>query len=234
MKTIILAGGHGTRLHEYTQTIPKPMVKIGNKPIIEHIIDYYSSYQFNNFYLALGYKGQVIKNYFKNKNKNNIQINLIDTGNKTLTGGRLKKMKKFIGNETFFLTYGDGLANVNLKKLLKFHKKNKKKVTVTAVRPVARFGELKLKGNKVYNFKEKPQTSQSWINGGFFVMEPEFLDYIDSDLSILEKQPLERACRDGELSAYKHKGFWQCMDTKREKDSLEKLWKTNKAPWKRK
>ena len=234
MKTIILAGGLGTRLYEYTKTIPKPMVNIGNKPIIEHIIDYYSSYRFKNFYIALGYKGEIIKKYFNKKKKRNIKINLVDTGQKTLTGGRLKRMKKFIGNEKFFLTYGDGLANVNLKELLKFHIKNKKRVTVTAVRPVARFGELKIKGNLVYNFKEKPQVSQSWINGGFFVMEPEFLDYIDNHQSILEKEPLERACKDNQLAAYKHNGFWQCMDTKRERDSLEKLWKENKSPWKRK
>ena len=231
MKTIILAGGQGTRLSEHTKTIPKPMVKIGPYPILQHIINQYRKFNYNNFFLALGYKSFVIKKYFSKK-KLEYKINLINTGKNSMTGGRVKRMKKYIGKETCFLTYGDGLSNINLKKLLSFHKKHKKMVTVTAVRPVARFGELKIKGDIIYNFKEKPQTTQSWINGGFFVIEPEFFDYIENDSSILEREPLEKACKDKELMAYKHYGFWQCIDTKRERDLLDQLWKTNKAPWK--
>ena len=175
MKVVILAGGFGTRLSEYTKTMPKPMVKINKKPIIVHIMEHYANYGFDNFYVALGYKGAVIKDYFNN-NKFKWNVNLVDTGLKTMTGGRLKRLQKWLGNETFLMTYGDGLSNVNLKNLLKFHKKNKKLVTLTAVRPPARFGAIKLKGNKVKTFKEKDKMDEGWINGGFFVIEPAFLD----------------------------------------------------------
>ena len=225
-KVVILAGGFGTRISEYTKTIPKPMIKINNKPILVHIMEHYSRYGYKNFYIALGYKGSVIKNYFK-KNKFDWNINLIDTGLNTMTGGRLKRMKKILGNETFFLTYGDGLSNVNINKLKKFHKNNNKMVTLTAVRPPARFGALKLKGNKVQYFKEKSKMDEGWINGGFFVIKPEFLKYIKNDKTFLEREPLEKATRLNQLVAYKHKGFWQCMDSKRDKDKLEKIFQKN-------
>ncbi len=225
-KVVILAGGFGTRISDYTKTIPKPMIKINNKPILVHIMEHYSRYGYKNFYIALGYKGSVIKNYFK-KNKFDWNINLIDTGLNTMTGGRLKRMKKILGNETFFLTYGDGLSNVNINKLKKFHKNNNKMVTLTAVRPPARFGALKLKGNKVQYFKEKSKMDEGWINGGFFVIKPEFLKYIKNDKTFLEREPLEKATRLNQLVAYKHKGFWQCMDSKRDKDKLEKIFQKN-------
>ena len=225
MKVVILAGGLGTRISEYTKTIPKPMIKIRNKPILHHIMNHYSSFGFKDFYIALGYKGNVIKSYFKNKKFNNWNINLVETGKNTMTGGRLKKLKKKIGNQTFMLTYGDGLSNINLKKLLKFHKKNKKIVTLTAVRPPARFGALKLKGNKVIYFKEKSKLDEGWINGGFFIMEPKIFKFIKGDKTFLEREPLENVSKKKKLSAYKHNGFWQCMDTKRDKDLLEKILK---------
>ena len=224
MKIVILAGGFGTRISEYTKTIPKPMIKINQKPIIVHIMEHYAKYGFNNFYIALGYKGSVIKNYFKNK-KFKWNINLVDTGLKTMTGGRLKRLKKMLGNETFLMTYGDGLSDVNLSKLLKFHKTNKKLVTLTAVRPPARFGAIKLNGNKVKTFKEKNKMDEGWINGGFFVIEPEFLNLIKNDETFLEREPLEKASSQSQLMAFKHKGFWQCMDTKRDKDKLEEILK---------
>ena len=177
MKVVILAGGFGTRISEYTKTIPKPMIKIKKKPIIIYIMEHFAKYGFNNFYIALGYKGKVIRNYFKKK-KFNWNINLINTGLKTMTGGRLKRLKKILGKEAFFMTYGDGLSNVNLKHLLKFHKKNKKLVTLTAVRPPARFGSIKIKNNFVYYFKEKSSVDEGWINGGFFVFEPEIFQYL--------------------------------------------------------
>ena len=222
MKVVILAGGFGTRISEYTKTIPKPMIKIKKKPIIIYIMEHFAKYGFNNFYIALGYKGKVIRNYFKKK-KFNWNINLINTGLKTMTGGRLKRLKKILGKEAFFMTYGDGLSNVNLKHLLKFHKKNKKLVTLTAVRPPARFGAIKLKGNQVKNFKEKDKMDEGWINGGFFVMEPEFLNFINSDQTFLEKEPLEIVTKKKQLMAFKHTGFWQCMDSKKDKDKLEKI-----------
>ena len=220
MKVVILAGGLGTRLSEYTKTIPKPMVKINGKPILIHIINHYLKYGFDNFYIALGYKGNFIKNYFK-KNKVNFKVNLIDTGLKTMTGGRLKRLKEKLGNDTFLLTYGDGISNVNLNKLIKFHKKNKKLITLTAVRPPARFGTIKILGNKVKTFKEKSKLDEGWINGGFFVVEPKFLNFIKDDSTFLEREPLERASKNNQLLAFKHNGFWQCMDTKRDKDFLE-------------
>ncbi len=225
-KVVILAGGFGTRISEYSRTIPKPMIKINNKPIIIHIMEHYAKYGFKDFYIALGYKGSIIKQYFK-KNKFNWSINLIDTGLKTMTGGRLKRLKKFLKNETFFLTYGDGVSNVNIKRLMKFHLKNKKIVTLTAVRPPARFGALKLKGNIVKYFKEKSKLDEGWINGGFFVINPEFFNYIKSDKTFLEKEPLEKVTNIKQLAAFKHLGFWQCMDTKRDKEKLEIILKKN-------
>ena len=222
MKVVILAGGTGTRLSEYTHSIPKPMVKINNKPIIHHIMDHYSKYGFKDFYIALGYKGNIIKNYFKKK-FNNWNINLIDTGKSTMTGGRLKRLKKYLGDETFFMTYGDGISNIDLDKLLRFHKKNQSLVTLSAVRPPARFGAIKIKGNKVKLFKEKSNLDEGWINGGFFVVEPKFLNFIKGDVTFLEKEPLEKVAKKKQLLAYKHHGFWQCMDTKRDKDYLEKI-----------
>lgn len=224
MKVVILAGGLGTRLSEYTKTIPKPMIKVKGKPLIYHIMKTYAKYGFKDFYIALGYKGYEIKNFFK-KNSFNWNINLIDTGRKTMTGGRLKRLTKHLKNETFMMTYGDGLSNVNIKKLINFHKKNKKMVTLTAVRPPARFGALKLKGNSITYFKEKSKIDEGWINGGFFVIEPEFLNYIKNDQTFLEKEPLEKVCKKKTLVAFKHDGFWQCVDTKRD---LEKLKETLK------
>ena len=228
MKVVILAGGYGTRISEYSKTIPKPMIAINKKPIIVHIMEHYAKHGFNDFYIALGYKGSVIKEYFKNK-KFKWNINLIDTGLKTMTGGRLKRLKKFLGKETFLMTYGDGLSDINLTKLLKFHNRNKKLVTLTAVRPPARFGAIKLKGNTVTTFKEKAKMDEGWINGGFFVIEPKFLDLIKNDQTFLEKEPLESAGKKDQLCAFKHNGFWQCMDTKRDKDKLEEILKNKKS-----
>ena len=227
MKIVLLAGGFGTRLSEYTKVIPKPMVDINGKPMILHIMEHYAKYGFKNFYIALGYKGEIIKKFF-NKNFFGWNINLIETGKDTMTGGRLKRLKKYIGKETFMMTYGDGLSNVDLKQLLKFHKKNKKLVTLTAVRPPARFGALKLKGQRVSYFKEKAKLDEGWINGGFFVMEPEFFKFIKNDNTYLEREPLETATKKKQLTAFKHKGFWQCMDTKRDKDKLDKIFKNKK------
>ena len=224
MKVVILAGGYGTRISEYTKKIPKPMVMINKKPIILHIMEHYAKYGFNDFVIALGYKGSVIKNFFK-KNNFNWNINLIETGLKTMTGGRLKRLKKILGNERFFMTYGDGISDLNLDKLLKFHIKNKKLITLTAVRPPARFGAIKLSGNKVKLFKEKHKIHEGWINGGFFVIEPSFIKYIKNDDTFLEKEPLESAGKKGQLYAFKHNGFWQCMDTKRDKEYIEKILK---------
>jgi len=227
MKVVILAGGLGTRISEYTKTIPKPMISIGGKPLIYYIMKHYARYGFKEFYIALGYKGGIIRKYF-NKNSFGWKINLINTGLKTMTGGRLKRLRKFLQNETFMLTYGDGVSNVDLKKLIKFHKKNKKLVSMTAVRPQARFGAIKFKGNKVSYFKEKSKLNEGWINGGFFVIEPDFLKLIKSDKITLERDPLEKICKKGQLVAYKHYDFWQCMDTKRDKIDLEKILKNKK------
>ena len=227
MKVVILAGGLGTRISEYTKTIPKPMIPIKGKPLIYYIMKHYAKYGFKDFYIALGYKGKIIKDYF-NKNFFDWKINLIDTGLKTMTGGRLKRLTKLLGNETFMLTYGDGLSNVNLKKLLKFHKVNKKMVSMTAVRPPARFGAIKFKGNKVSYFKEKSKLDEGWINGGFFVMEPKFLKLIKNDQTTLEREPLETTSKKGELLAFKHFDFWLCLDTKRDKINLEEIIKSRK------
>lgn len=244
MKVFILAGGLGTRLGEYTNTIPKPMIKIGGKPLLTHIMNIYLKQGFNDFYVAAGYKSKVIKKYFKNFKQDSKKfsqkifgkkctITIVDTGLKTLTGGRLKRLKKFLKNdENFLFTYGDGLSNVNINKLINLHKKNKRLITVTAVRPPARFGELVLRKNLVINFKEKPQVSKAWINGGFFIANEKFLNLIKNDDSILEKSPLEKAARLKKLFAYKHFGFWKCMDVKRDKDELEAIFKKNKFSWK--
>ena len=222
MKVVILAGGFGTRISEYTKTIPKPMIPINKVPILIHLINHYRKYNFNDFYIATGYKSNVIKNYF-NKNKiKNCKINLIDTGLNTMTGGRLKRLSKYLGNETFLMTYGDGLSNVNIKKLVKFHKQKKKLVTLTAVRPPARFGAIKITNNKVRYFKEKSSLDEGWINGGFFVIEPKIFRYIKNDKTYLERSPLEKIASKGQLTAFKHDGFWQCMDTLRDKEILEK------------
>ena len=224
MKVVILAGGLGTRLSKYTKSIPKPMIDINGRPMIYHILKFYAKYGFKDFYVALGHKGEVIKKFFK-KNSFGWNVKLIETGKKTMTGGRLKRLKKHLGKETFMMTYGDGLSNVNLKKLLSFHKKNKKLVTLTAVRPPARFGALKFKGHLVSYFKEKSKVDEGWINGGFFVIETEFLNFIRNDNTYLEREPLELASKKKQLVAYRHEGFWQCVDTKRDLDKIRKILK---------
>jgi glucose-1-phosphate cytidylyltransferase len=254
VKTIILAGGFGTRLSEYTESVPKPMVPIGGKPILWHIMKTYAHFGHKEFYVALGYKAEVIKEYFLHYRTLNAdftvdlgtgvvnshqldevdwKVTLVNTGQHSMTGGRVKRMKTFIGNETCMLNYGDGLSNVDLDQLIKFHKSHGKLVTVTAVHPGARFGELEIKGKQVTSFQEKPQTRQGWINGGYFVIEPKFFELIEGDQTILEREPLERTAKMGELMTYKHEGFWQCMDTKRDRDNLEEFWRSGKVPWKR-
>ena len=230
MKVIILAGGFGTRLSEYTNTIPKPMIQVGNKPILHHIMQFYANFGHTDFYVALGYKGEVIKKYFSNID-NDWNINLIDTGANSMTGGRVKRLQKFIGKETFMLTYGDGLSDININNLISFHKNHGKMVTISAVRPPARFGALKLKDSEVVSFKEKSQLTESWINGGFFVMEPDFFEMLSSDETVLEKEPLEKAASTKELIAFRHEGFWQCMDHKLDKDLLDEMCSKKEAPW---
>lgn len=220
MKIVILAGGLGTRLSEYTKKIPKPMVKIKKVPIIVHIIKHYKKFGYKNFYIAAGYKQKIIKNYFK-RNSVAANIKVIDTGQKTMTGGRLKRLKRYLDKETFMMTYGDGISNINLKKLVNFHKRNKNIATLTAVRPPARFGAIKITGKKVSYFKEKSKLDEGWINGGFFVFEPKIFQYIKNDNTFLEKEPLSKLGKIKQLNAYKHKGFWQCMDTIRDKEILE-------------
>jgi glucose-1-phosphate cytidylyltransferase len=221
MKVVILAGGLGSRISEYTKTIPKPMIKICGKPIIHRIIDHYIKYGHKEFYIALGYKGRVIKDYFKNRKfPKSIKINLIDTGKHTMTGGRLKRLEKYL-KESFLLTYGDGLSNIDLDKLINFHNKNKKLITLTAVRPPARFGVIKISRNIVKYFREKNSLDSGWINGGFFVINPKFIKFIKGDSIFLEQEPFKKATRLKQLSAFKHKGFWQCMDTLRDKKILE-------------
>lgn len=252
MKVVLLAGGYGTRLSEYTQTIPKPMVSIGGKPMLWHIMKIYAHYDHKDFFVALGYKAEIVKEYFLhykslysnfrvdlgsgvitplNEPSIDWKVTLIDTGTDTMTGGRVKKMKEFIGNETFLLTYGDGLSDVNIDKLLEFHKAHGKMVTMIAVHPGARFGELEMDGGRVLSFKEKPQLGQGWINGGYFVIEPRFLDLIEGDSTMLEREPLEKLVELDELRAFKHDGFWQCMDTKRDHELLETMWANKNAPW---
>jgi len=227
MKVVILGGGFGTRISEYTKSIPKPMIKIRGRPILVHIMKHYAKFGFNDFYIALGYKGNVIKNYFKSK-KFNWNIHLIETGKNTMTGGRLKRLKKYLIGESFFLTYGDALSDVNIIKLLKFHKKNKKLVTITAVRPPARFGALKLNGNLVSYFKEKSSTDAGWINGGFFIISDKFLNFIKNDKTYLEREPLEKVTKMKELSAYRYSGFWQCVDNIRDLVLINKKIKEKK------
>ena len=232
MKTVILCGGYGTRLSEETTIKPKPMVKIGNKPILEHIMSIYEYYGYNQFILALGYKSEYIKKYYKDKRKKN--INLIYTGKDTKTGGRLLRLKNYLKNEkTFMLTYGDGVSNINIKQAIKFHKDHGKIATITAVRPPLSFGELKISRNKVKSFKEKPQVGQGWVNGGFFIFNNEVLNFIKDDQTMLEREPLEKLTMAGQLMAFEHKGFWKCMDTMRDKILLNKLWNEGNALWKK-
>ena len=224
---VILAGGLGTRLAEYTKKIPKPMVKVGGLPIIHHIILHYKKFGLTNFVIAAGYKSRIIKKYFHNKFKS-IDIKVINTGLKTMTGGRIKRIKKYLNNETFLLTYGDGISSVNIKNLIKFHKKNKKLATLTAVRPPARFGAIKISKNTVKVFKEKSKIDEGWINGGFFCLEPEIIKLIKSDMTFFEKEPMEKLSKKKQLMAFKHEGFWQCMDTKRDKILIEQILRKGK------
>jgi len=254
MKTVILAGGLGTRLAEETQVKPKPMIEIGGKPMLWHLMNIYSAHGFAEFIVALGYKGESIKEYFLNfyALNNDVtvdlsrgdttvherglpawKVHLVDTGLHTETGGRIRRLRDWIGNETFMLTYGDGVANVNIRDLVAFHKSHGKLATVSAVRPPARFGGLRLNGGgQIVEFTEKPQLGEGWINGGFFVLEPGASEFIAGDETVWERDPLEALARKGELMAYYHDGFWQPMDTLREKMLLEKLWSSGCAPWK--
>lgn len=254
MKVVILAGGLGTRISEETTVKPKPMIEIGGKPILWHIMKIYSHYGFNDFIICLGYKGYLIKEYFANyflhqsdvtinmrENKVEVhdckaepwKITLIDTGLNTMTGGRIKRVQKHIGNNTFMLTYGDGVGNIPINKLLAFHKEHGKYLTITAVQPPGRFGALNLdNNNKVISFFEKPKGDFGWINGGFFVLEPEIFEYIEGDNTIWEKEPLENLARDGHVVAYKHYDYWKCMDTLRDKIELENLWDSGNPKWK--
>ena len=255
MKVVILAGGLGTRISEESHLKPKPMIDIGERPILWHIMKIYSSFGFNDFIICLGYKGYSIKEYFahyflhesdvtfdfKNNSERMIHhysaepwtVTLVNTGVDTMTGGRVKRVKEYIGNETFMLTYGDGVANIDIKALISCHQAHGKLATITSIQPEGRFGALNLDSdNLVHGFKEKPKGDGAWINGGFFVMEPQVLDYISDDATLLEKEPLEGLARDGQLVSYKHSGFWQPMDTLRDKHHLEDLWKSGAAPWK--
>ena len=253
MKTVILAGGMGSRLAEETERIPKPMVEIGGPPILWHIMKIYSSFGFREFVIAVGYKGELIKDYFLNyyyrRNDFSIRfdsgelqvhngriddwiVHVIDTGLETQTGGRIRRLSDWIGDDTFLLTYGDGVADVDIRRLVDFHRSHGRLATVTAVRPPARFGGLSFDGDLVCDFIEKPQIGEGWINGGFFVLEPRVLDYIDGDDSIFEREPLERLSADQQLVAFRHDGFWQCMDTVRDRQLLEALWRSDTVPWK--
>jgi glucose-1-phosphate cytidylyltransferase len=253
VQVIILAGGRGTRLAEETQLRPKPMVEIGGKPMLWHIMNIYASHGFRDFLVACGYRGELIKEYFHNifihsndyiidladgslqvlrTSTTDWRVGVIDTGLETMTGGRILRMRPYLGQTTFMVTYGDGLGDVDIARLLAFHRAHGRLATVTAVRPPARFGGLTLDGDRVANFSEKPQTDEGWINGGFFIFEPGVFAYIEDEDSILERQPLERLPQEGQLVAYRHEGFWQPMDTLREKELLESLWASGKAPWK--
>ena len=253
MKVAIRAGGVGTRLAEETEIKPKPMVEVGGQPILWHILKHYAHYGFKEFAIALGYKGEVIKRYMVEycSLANNLtvdlgsadvtvhdgarpdwKVDLVDTGKDTLTGGRIKRLAPYTGDETFMLTWGDGVSDVDLKRLLEFHRAHGKLATLTAVRPPARFGRLTIEGDCVKLFEEKPQLGEGWINGAFFVLEPGVFDYIEGDHTQWEKEPLERLAADGQLMAYRHTSFWQCMDTLRDKHLLESLWQKGEAPWK--
>lgn len=256
MKVVILAGGLGTRISEESHLKPKPMIEVGGAPILWHIMKYYSSYGFDEFIICAGYKQYVIKEYFADyylhrsdvtfdfsaDNKmiihNNVaepwKVTIVDTGYETMTGGRLKRVAKYIGDDTFMMTYGDGVSNVDLNELLCFHREHHKLATITAVQPGGRFGVLEIKDDSsVRRFSEKAKEDGGWINAGFMVLEPGVIDYIDSDSTFFEREPLERLARDGQLAAYKHSGFWKCMDTLRDKEELDFLWNTNQAKWKR-
>ncbi len=256
MKVVILAGGMGTRISEESHLKPKPMIEIGDAPILWHIMKYYSSYGFHDFIICCGYKGYVIKEYFadyylhrsditfdfSDNNKmfihNNVaepwKVTLVDTGLHTMTGGRLKRVREYLGDETFMMTYGDGLSDVDLSHLLRFHREHGKTATLTAIQPGGRYGVLDIDGEQtVRRFAEKAREDGGWINGGFMVIEPEIFSYIEGDKTFLEKEPLEKLAYDGELAAYRHEGFWKCMDTMRDKGMLEQLWETGQAPWKR-
>jgi glucose-1-phosphate cytidylyltransferase len=253
MKVGILAGGFGSRLAEETEIRPKPMVEIGGYPILWHIMQHYAHYGFRDFVIGLGYKGEYIKKYFVDycSLDGNVmvdfktgrvvgnggarpewEVSLIETGIQTNTGGRIKRLQPYLGSETFMLTWGDGVSDINLDELLAFHRSHGKLATLTAVRPPARYGHLDLDGRRVVSFSEKPQTAEGWINGAFFVLEPKVFDYIDGDQTQFEKEPLENLARDGQLMAYHHQSFWQCMDTLREKHILQELWESGHAPWK--
>ena len=253
MKAVILAGGYGTRISEETQTKPKPLIEIGGRPILWHIMKTYSHYGINDFIICCGYKGYKIKEYFANYFSHNSDITvdlknnhvevhqnpsepwkvtLVDTGLDTMTGGRLKRVEKYVGNETFCFTYGDGVSDVNISELVEYHQKNKKSATVTSVQPPGRYGNLELNDNLVSKFIEKPQGDGGWINGGFFVLEHNVFDYIKDDKTTWEKDSLEKLADDNQLVAFKHNGFWQPLDTLRDKNSLEKLWVSNQAKWK--
>ncbi|HJU88854.1 MAG TPA: glucose-1-phosphate cytidylyltransferase [Gemmatimonadaceae bacterium] len=254
MKTVILAGGRGTRLSEETVLRPKPMVEIGGKPLLWHIMHIYADHGFKDFLVACGYKGELIKEYFRNVFLHNNdyvidlrdgalsvlnggsidwKVGVIDTGLETQTGGRIKRLRQWVGDSTFMVTYGDGVGDIDIRKLVQFHCTHGRLATVTAVRPPARFGSLLLENDTVSEFSEKPQVGEGWINGGFFVLEPRVFDYLDGDQSILEREPLERLAADRQLMAYRHEGFWQPMDTLREKELLESLWSSGRAPWKK-
>ena len=253
MKAVILAGGFGTRISEETQLKPKPLIEIGGMPLLWHIMKTYSHFGIDDFVICCGYKGYVIKEYFANYSlhKSNItfdlennkiqthstevepwHVTLVDTGLNTMTGGRLKKVKKFLNDETFCFTYGDGLSNVNIKNLIDFHKNQKTVATVTGVRPPGRFGAISILNNKVTKFQEKPEGDGDWINGGFFVLEPDVFDYIENDETIWEREPLEKLSNENQLSAYLHSDFWQPVDTLRDKNRLEDLWNSTNPPWK--
>ena len=233
MKVVILAGGYGTRLAEYTSTIPKPMVEIGGEPILTHIMKIYKSFSINDFIIAAGYKKEVIINYYKNS-KEFKNLKIIDTGKDTMTGGRLLTLRPmFIKNENFFMTYGDGLCDVDLNHLKSFHFNHKKLATVTAVHPPIKFGELEIENEKVKKFEEKPQTKTGWINGGFFILNYKVFDYIKGDRTLFERQPMEQLAKEENLMAFKHEGFWKCMDSLRDRIDLDKLCNENKAFWKK-